>query len=156
MPLTHKPSVVATRILDLLVAGMTDLGLRKVYYGDQNKVDESPTACVEAGPVNRPMDGVPDMILNTFQVFVIVYHSRVQDNQTTKLEAEQFAEAIEDYLHTNLQLRDASGDPASEIVIHGWVIENMAGYATKGVNTLWRASRLTWQGISKSSLRFGP
>ena len=157
MPLTHKGSVVTQRLVDLLEANKLDLGLQKVYYGDQNKIDESPSACIESGPVNRPMDGVPDMILNTIQAFIIIYHGRVQDVQVTKKETEQFAERIEDYLHTNLQLRDPTGDPASEIVIHGWVIENMPGYASKGAsNTLWYASRLTWQGISKTSLRYGP
>lgn len=157
MPHTHKHSVVTQRIFDLIDAnkGPALLNIDAVWYGDQDMVPDGRTVCVEPVNVSRPMQGAPDMVLNTFTVAVLVYVTKVQDIQLTRKECDALAEAIEDMLHTHLNLDDNAHTPGSDIVIQGWCTENLSGYTYKK-DRLIRSSRLTWQGISKTSLRFGP
>jgi len=153
--LTHKTTTVANRIKDLIVANQGSLGIGKVYYGDQDIVPDGKSVCVEPGRVSRPMSGAPDMVTNSFDVMILVYRTAVQDLQATRLECDLLAEAIEDMLHLHLDLDDNAHTPNSGIVVQGWVTENLSGYTFKQ-GRLIRSARLTWQGISKTSLRFGP
>lgn len=152
---THKLSVVAQRIFDLIDANKVSLTLDDVFYGDQDKIPGGRTACIEPVQKQTPMDGVPDMVRNEFTVVILIYLEKVIELQNLRKECDLLAEAIEDLLHLHLDLDDNAHTPNSGIVIHGWVVENMSGYSYKD-NRLVRSARLTWQGKSKTSLRFGP
>lgn len=152
---THKLADVAERIFDLIDANRVSLTLgdQGLWYGDQNIVPEGRTVCVEPVNVTRAMSGAPDMVTNTFTVAVLIYLTSVQDIQQTRRDCDQLSEDLEDLLHAHLSLDD--GTPNSDIVVHGYVTENLSGYTYKN-DRLIRSARLTWQGISKTSLRFGP
>lgn len=154
---THKLSVVTQRIFDLIDVnkGPTALNIDAVWYGDQEQVPQGRTVCVEPVTVSRDMRGVPDMVVNNFTVAVLVYLTKIQDVQLTRKECDALAEALEDLLHTHLQLTDNANTPGSDILVHGFVTEVLSGYTYKN-GTLIRSARMTWQGISKTSLRFGP
>lgn len=152
---THKLETVAQRIKSLIVANQVPLLIDDIWYGDQEMLPAGRTVCVEPVNVTRPMKGVPDMVQNDFSVVVLVYVERIGEVQALRSECNLLAEAIEDLLHTRLDLSDAAGTPGSDIVIHGWVTENLSGYTPKQ-GRLVRSSRLSWQGFSKTSLRFGP
>jgi hypothetical protein len=150
---THRLDIVSERIKDLIEAQKVPLTVDDVFYGDQEIVPHARTVCVEPVTVNRSIVGAPDMVQNTFTVAVLVYVYKVQELQATRAEADALSGDIEDLLHTTLQLQTAS--PGSDIIIHGFVMENLSGYTVKQ-SRLYRSCRLTWQGISKTSLRFGP
>lgn len=152
---THKLEVVAQRIKDLIVANKVALTLDDVWYGDQDQLPTARTVCIEPVVVDRPMGGVPDMVQNNFNVAILVYVYRITEVQTLRSECNTLSEAVEDLLHTRLDLSDAAGTPGSDIIIHGWVTENLSGYTFKEGRQV-RSSKLTWQGFSKTSLRFGP
>lgn len=152
---THKLEVVAQRIKDLITANKVPLTIDAIWYGDQSQVPNGRTVCIEPVTVNRVMSGAPDMVQNNFVVVVIVYLEKVGELQALRTECNVLAEAIEDLLHSHLDLDDNAHTANSDIVVHGFVSENLSGYAYKQ-NRLVRSSRLTWTGISKTSLRFGP
>lgn len=152
---THKLSVVAMRMYDLVVANKVPLTLDDVWYGDQEQVPHARTVCIEPVTVTRNISGAPDMVQNNFTVAILIYLARVQDLQVTRQECDILAAAIEDLFHTHLDLDDNIHTAGSDIVVHGFINENMSGYSYKG-NRLIRSARLTWQGLSKTSLRYGP
>lgn len=119
----------------------------EVFYGDQDLIPTTPALCVEPNDKNRTLEGAPNMTLNEFEILLLVYHNKVQDNRLTREETDVLAYELEKYLHTNLQLTIA-GTPH---VIHGFVRSNESGYAYKN-NTLYRSARLTWYGKNKTSL----
>ena len=118
-------------------------------YGDQDRLPSTPAVCVEPGDKDRTLEGVPNMTLNEFTIFVMVYHNKVQDNQLTRRECDMLAYEIEAYLHEDLQL--TLGDPAAPALIHGFVRSNESGYSFKN-GTLYRSARLTFYGKNKTSL----
>lgn len=152
---THSLDVVGGRIFDLITANKAPLAIDNVWYGDQEAVPDGRTVCVEPVNVTRPMSGVPDMVTNTFGVAVLVYVTKVQDVQLTRRECDVLTSAVADLLHQHLNLDDDVHTPGSDLVVHGWVVEHLSGYSYKS-GKLVRSGRLTWQGISKTSLRFGP
>lgn len=144
------PSQVALRMLAIIDANKPALiGVdAQTFYGDQDKLPTSPTVCVEAGEVSRPLVGVPFRVENNFECYVLLYHGKVQDVETNKLEAEQYAEAIAAHFDTNKTL-ELLGDGG--IVIHGHIVSINHGYSVKQ-GSLVKASRLTWQGKTKTML----
>jgi hypothetical protein len=118
-----------------------------VWYGDQDRIRTTPTVCIEPSDKTRDLAGAPSMTENTFEIFILVYHNKIQDNQTTRKEVDQLAFEIEFLLHQDLQLATA-GVPR---LIHGFVMRNESGYVWKN-GTLYRTARLTYRGKNKTSL----
>jgi hypothetical protein len=118
-----------------------------VWYGDQNTIGRTPTVCIEPDEKQRTLEGLPNMTVNEFTIFILVYHNKVQDMQLTRKECDVLAYEIEKLIHQDLQLTNG-GSPR---LIHGFVRQNESGYTYKG-NTLYRTARLTFYGKNKTSL----
>lgn len=152
------PSEVSQRMFDILTANKTTLVTagwladdeHSIMYGDQDRLHVTPMVCIEAGTTARAIGGVAPggRLTNTFECYVLYYHSVVQDIQLNKKQSEQGAEAIASLFDSNLLL-DLSGDGG--IVIHGYFTSIDPGYSLKQ-GTFYRACRLTWNGITKTIL----
>lgn len=136
MALTLSMVDVAFKIYTKLTDNRNDLGLKAVYYGDQERIAGTPVACVEPTSKSNNLNtsALARKLDPTIETSILIYHSVVQSTQATRLEADQFGEAVETYLNT---LRDLDG-----LVIHAYVSVMESGYLTKG-NTVMRACRLT-------------
>jgi hypothetical protein len=150
------PSHVAQRIFSLLDDSTNKLALfgqyGSVFYGDQTKIPTTPTVCIEAGETRRPMSAAVrpgGMVENQFECYILVYHAKVQSAEANKLESEQIAEAVVQFLDANLTLLSVAGD--DPLVIHGWCVSIDPGYAFKE-GTLFESVRITWNGITKTRL----
>lgn len=143
MPLTDSSVAVTQAIFDLLDVAREDLGLAAVHYGDTALTPEYPSIMVESGPKGRPLvsSGTRRFALELTS-FVNVLHGAVQDVDTTKKETEELAEAIEVELHKDYTLGD--------LVIFGHVVAMDPGVILRPSVVL-RATRLTWQGISRKN-----
>lgn len=152
-PQTDAGSVVAQRILDLLKAGSPNFRLvvpvTNFYYGDQEQIPGDPVVCVEAGLKARELHATQNRTLNTIQTSIFVYHARMQEIQQTRLETDQLGEDIEALLHTNLQLKDVSGN--NPIVIHSFVQEFDPTYVFRA-GTLYRSVRMTHTATTMTAL----
>jgi len=152
--MTHAkmPSEVANRIYDILVANKVALygADAMLFYGDQDRIPVSPTICVEAGTVERPIAGAmgpQGRVENAFTTYILIYYARVQDVETTKREMEAIAEATATYLDNNPRLTLTGDDK----LIHGYCRTIDHGYARKN-GTLMFGSRLTHTGKTKMQL----
>lgn len=149
---------VAERILTILTAalptitfpGLT-LDATHIMYGDQDMIPKTPFICVEPSEKRRELQGNPNMAENLFEVYIMVYHNKIQGNQTTRRECDQLAYDLEQVLHQDLQL--TAGTPADPMMIYGCVLRNESGYTFKQ-STLYRTARVTWSGRNKTSLPF--
>lgn len=153
MAQARYPSDIAKRIFDLLDAPANKLALLgaygAVFYGDQDKLPQTPAVCIEAGTSSRALQGAPDTVLVDHECYILVYHSKVQSVELNKRESEAYAEAIVAFLDPNIQLRNTSN--ADPIVIHGFCTGIDPGYSFKE-GTLYSAVRITWNGKSKYRL----
>lgn len=130
-------------LCDKISANMNPLGIQSVFYGDQAKIPNTPTVCLETDTKSRAIDGTSRRTLNTLTAYVIIYHSKVQDIQVTRKEVDLLAEAIESLIHEDPRL--------GGLVIHSLVTTIQSAYATK-TGSVYRAARLTVQAISQSLL----
>lgn len=144
MPTADRLSTVASAVKALLDADTT-LGLREVYYGDQEKIPATPSVCVEPSLLSRELAGIggKGQTQNQFVVYVICYLAKIQDEQITRLASDQLAEAIMDVLHSSITM--------SGTVVHGFVTAVEYGY-TRRTGALSRVARLTWTGMSKTAI----
>lgn len=150
---TADPDVIAREIKTRITAAAGTytpvVNTVDIFYGDQERLAHSPSICVEVGDAGYELEGLPDMTVNLFEVFILVYHNKVQDMQITRLETDQLASQIRRTLHLDLQLKVA-GQP---LLTHGYVRAHESGYTYKK-NTLYRSARLIYIGKNKTSLRF--
>lgn len=126
--------------------------IQDVFYGDQLKIPRFPAICIEPMTKTRTWPPQPSLRTeNTLGVHIFIYWSQVTGSEELKYKTDRLAEDIEEYMHINhLTLLDASGSP---LVIHGHVVENEPGYATRNSGVLVHASRLQWQAITKTQLQ---
>ncbi len=143
--LTGKLTDVCDAIFDLLTTEANDLGLKAVYYGDQDRIPTTPVACVEPDDKNKAYKGggMGSYLKVDFTVYILVYHDLITSPQTNRRGANLLAEDIETLLAQNSRL--------DGLVIESLVTQNTSGYAKKA-NQLMRASRLTWTGLSQTLL----
>lgn len=115
-----------------------------IYFGDQDKMPRTPSICVDPGNRRRDLQGVSFRTDNNFTIYILVYHSKVQDNELTRKEAQQISEAVETLLHLDPQL--------GGLVIHSYCSLNESGYVYRQ-NTMYRTNRVTFEPYSKTRLR---
>ena len=143
MPLFTKPTEQTQYILDKITTGMVPSTFKAGYYGDQELIPGFPAFCVESNDFDRELSGKASshkfaLILRTH---IIIYHEKLQPSQVTLKQDEQLAEAVQDYLHTDLTL--AGG------VIFGYVERVRPGIIVKPGRIMLRATRLEFAGISQ-------
>jgi hypothetical protein len=143
--------VFAKALQAIAEANKDELGIVDIWYGDQKQIPRTPTLCVVADGKTREIEGAPRRSRNTLKCYLVLYHSKIQDVQRNSEEVDQLAEALETKVHA---------DPTmGGLVIHSLVTSIDAGEITRLVNTtttMFRASRLTVEGLSKTLLPMSP
>lgn len=149
-PYTANVVTIAQELVNRITAapgGTFTIAPTKVFYGDQDRIPSTPTVCVEPSDLVRQLQGAPNMTLNQFELFILCYHNKVQDNQLSRKEVDQLAFEVMHFLHQDLQLVVAG----SPLLIRGFVERIESGYVFKA-GTLYRTARLTYRGQNKTSL----
>jgi hypothetical protein len=141
--LTGSLKVIATYYYDLLNANATTLGLKAVYYGDQDHIPVSPVVCVEPEGKNRTLVRIGRGTDVEFSLYLLVYGASIRDPQTNRSDIDDLAERIEALIHQNERL--------DGLVVTSLVTRVESGYATKS-NAIMRASRLTIEARSQERL----
>lgn len=148
MPLNSSYLVLAKDIQARITAAKDTLGIDAIYYGDQDRIPTTPTVCVEPGTKTRRLNGLPRRTEIDMTVYLIVYHYQIASTQVIRENNDSLAERLEDLLHNDAQLRDANNEPT---VSDSLVTSIESGYQQKR-NTLFRASRLTFEARSQEQL----
>ena len=133
-------SVIVQYIVDKFEANKTALGVKDVFYGDQNRIPNIPSITVEGGDKDRSYTQTGLQTVVNLPVFIYIYHSGIRDLQITKKACDELAEAVEALLHTDVNL--------GGLVVNGLVTSMEPGFANRG-KEIFVVHRLTWQGIAK-------
>lgn len=153
MPFTAKGSALTTHLMGLLndPVNKAALGLKRVYYGDQQYIPEVPAVCVEPAVVNRQMVGVPLRTDNEFGISVLVYCANVEGSEDAQHAADVVAEAVIDVLNADGLPAHHGGTNFGGLVIYGFVQSSEYGYIVKD-NKLMRANRMVVYGMNRTNL----
>lgn len=141
--LTDSLLVVSKYLYESLEAEKDSLGFKAVWYDIEGLAPTTPAVIIEPQNKSRAISNTGHMVENTFQVSIILLHSRMASKSETNEESLEFAEAIEAHLHSDKTL--------GGLIVHGYV----TGLQQGSVNlqrTLLRATALSWQGMSKTRI----
>lgn len=114
-----------------------------VYYGDQDRIPRSPTACIETGEKRQELNGAPRRVMIDLTCYILLYVGPIVPTRHNREEADALAEAVENELH---QFPTFEGNFIDTLVT---AIEY--GYQVRG-NSLFRAARLTVTARQQSQL----
>lgn len=148
MTLSASLADITQALVDKLTTNSVTLGLKGVFYGDQDKLPATPIACVE--PDMKEIISITPFRKEDIDitVYIIVYHSIVESAQLNRKAVDIMAEAIETLINADKNLKRLDG---SDRVIHCYIKRVASGYAKKG-NSVVRASRLTFSAITQDQL----
>jgi hypothetical protein len=142
---THTDSIVVVvdYMIDKFKSNAGALGLKEVFYGDQELIPATPAITVEGQRKTRELETTSHRTMNNIGVTMMLYHSGMQDTQVTQRDVEVLAEQVEALLHQDVVL--------GGLVIHGHVVEIEPGYADRS-RVLLRAARIVWRGRTLTRL----
>lgn len=138
--LTDSITAITQAVVDLLEADQS-LGLKKVWYGDQDRIPFTPCATVESGGMDSVLAATNYWTTHEVQVFVMVYFAKITNQSDLKRETDEFAEKVRDTVHRNKTLNG--------LVVHGNITRIDPGVARRGGAKL-RATQLTIHYITKT------
>jgi hypothetical protein len=130
---------VADAVYQKLNDAKDELELEDVWYGPQELIPRYPCVVVEPRPKRRQLNGTHRWDLS-FIVVISLYHGKVQTVDLTRLENEEHAVMIEEFIHQDLSLGGK--------VLLGYVTLSEPGI-TRRSDTMVVATRMTWEGDSR-------
>ncbi len=136
---TDRISSLANSLVYKLDSNKTALGLKDVFYGDQERIPRTPAVCVEPGTKERELNGAPRRTLVKITIYLIVYHMQLAGTQTIRRADDALADDIEAFIHNDPFLKDEFDQ---DQVISSLVVRIESGYQQKR-NSIFRASILT-------------
>ncbi len=139
-------SEVATYVHSSLLTAKVQLGIIDVWFGDQDRIPRTPAVAVEPGETSRELNGAPRRVEEQHTVYLLIYHNKVQSGSQSRLEAQQFAEVVEDFLHNDPTL--------GGLVIHSFATANESGFSSRKGTTL-VTNRVTFTATSQRQLPMG-
>jgi hypothetical protein len=149
---TYRGSIVAGKIKDFLESQKDQLGVQQVFYGDQQRIPQSPVVCVEPAIVDRPLTGTSYTTTNSFTISIIVYHTSMDGIEKILRVTDEITERVADALNLESTAPNFGGGTQLDgKVISGHVVRLEHGYRTLN-DRLMRANRLVWEGITKTPL----
>ncbi len=129
---------VMQAIADKLTANMVALGLKAIYYGDNNNIAAFPGAMVAGAPLNRELHATRQFKL-TFTVFIYVIDAKLSQTKSARIKVDmQEATAIANLIHQDLTL---GGN-----LIFGWISQEEPGVLATGLGRAVVGTRLTYTG----------
>lgn len=143
MPLTWKLTPVCDYLLTLIETNMVSLGVKAVFYGDQERLPVTPTVCIEPDQSENELKAARRFVGTTIRVYILIYHSKISSVETNRRGSDLMAEAIADLIHTEPTL--------AGLVIHGFVKNISSGYVNRE-RTVVRTSRITYEALSQAQL----
>jgi len=140
---TDSYLVVLNALEAYLNTRIVELGIKKVWYGNDNLIPETPAINLVPTLKRRVIAGTGAMTENTINVNITIFHSRLENPQVTRKECDALAEQVEGVLHENKHL--------DGLVIFSYVSEMEPGVASRN-NVMMRATRLGWTASSKTRI----
>ena len=143
MPLTDNLVSVGEALESYLEDGKDQLGIRKVWYGADDLIPETPAITVAPEGKSRTLIETGHMTYNDFTVTITIYHARLGDPAVTRKECDRMAEEVEAYLHSNIKLGG---------LVYTSLVQTVEPGVARRANVILKATRLTWVGRSKTRI----
>lgn len=148
MPLTDSLVNVADSLIGILDAAKKDLGIKDIWYGDQDRIPRSPAVCIETGEKKRRLKGAPRMTSVELPVYLMVYHGALKaGSEGQRKENDRLAEAIETEIHKN------ANKDLGDTVIHVMCTALEPGFLRKR-DAIWQVTRITVEAESQVLLPY--
>lgn len=146
--LTDDIVLVAKALQKIIEDNKRALGIKDVFYGDQDRIPRSPGLCVETGETNRELNGAPRRVLVKMTVYLLVYHNALKAGAAGQREEnDALAKAVQTEIHKN-ENKDLGG-----LIIHGYCTNAEMGYLQKQ-DSLWQVTRITHESTSQVLLPY--
>lgn len=143
---TDDDTVLALAIKNILIANKAALELDDVLYGNHNMIPRASAAIVTAMGKNRALQGVAaprGVTMNTLNVIISLHYSKVTDEETGRIAADNHATTIENLIHVDTTV--------GGIIIHGYITDVARG-ETEFNGSMFRSVIMTYSGITKLPL----
>jgi hypothetical protein len=101
--LTKSSLDVAEALVALLDANKDNLGVARVYLGDQNLVPTYPAIMVQSGPKRRGIATIRQYEID-FRTYISVLHGKIGEAEANEAAVTKLAEDVEDVLHSDRTL----------------------------------------------------
>jgi hypothetical protein len=141
--LTHSISVMTQALVNVLEEHQQEIGLKRVYYGDQSMVPDFPSVGVETAPLDRLWD---KSSTHKFEINLrcdlYLYVGRVQSSELTKQEVDALTQRVEDAVHIDFTV--------GGLVIFGYIERIEPGVSMKS-DVMVQTTRLSWVGLSRQT-----
>lgn len=139
--LTHDLDEIVQAHVNNFEEHQTEIGLARVYYGDQAMVPDFPSVGVQAAPLDRVWDKASTHKFEIdLRVDFYLYLGRVQSSELTKKEVNELTRRIEDTAHLDYTM--------GGLVIFGFVERIEPGVQMK-TDVMVQTNRLSWYGLSR-------
>lgn len=148
MALSTSLPDITQALVDKLTTNSASLGLKGVFYGDQDKLSATPIACVEPDMKDNISISPFRKLEIEMTIYIVVYHSLVESAQLNRKDADNMADAIETLIHLDKGLLRLDGTAR---VTHCYIKRIASGYVKKGSSVV-RASRLTFSARTQNQL----
>jgi len=141
MAMTDSLVVVCEALEQYLNDGANTLGIRKVWYGADDLIPETPAITVAGDNKRREYIETGLMTINVFRATITIYHARLGDPAVTRKQCDSKAEEVEAYLHSNVRLNG---------LVYSSLVESLEPGMAKRANVILKATRLNWAAKSKT------
>lgn len=132
----------ADAIKDKLVTNMNVLGLKNIYYGDDDFAPAYPFAGVAPQPKDRDFATTSQFDVK-LRTAITLYFGKLQMPEVNSREADILAENVEALLHSDFKL--------GGLVIFGFVSRVEPGVARTARGIVLKATRLLWEAHSRET-----
>jgi hypothetical protein len=145
---TSKASVLTEYILtQVLKPNLQTLGLKALFYGDQETLPTSPIVCVIPATKRKDWANTGHVTDNFFEMSLLVYQTGLNDTELIQLECDKLTEAIEDLI----DLKSTTGEGQLGGLITQGICTGIE-YGYKRFNDkLARMNRIIYQASSRST-----
>lgn len=141
---SDKVSEIGPALETFLVGRKQNLGLRDIWYGDDNDlIPQTPAIVIAPGVKERELTNTGYTTLNTFRFTLMLFHSRLTDPTVVRKECDAKAEQLEDTLHSNKRL--------GNLLLTSHVRSMEYGAAFRN-NVALKATRLLWVATSQTRI----
>ena len=158
---THRASDVTLQIMSVLTTYGAGFGIKRVEYGDQQIIVDSPMVCVVPTITNRSWSGSSQNTDNSFETSLLVYGSGIRNGvERVQQYIDRLAEDLADFFNVlsapitvtkTIRNIAVTGDRLGGLVTHGLSTRIEYAYKVLG-DELTRMNRVVLTHESRTNL----
>lgn len=147
---TYKASLVTQEMLKFVNSQARSLGVRVVYYGDQDIITDAPAICVVPAVKRKMWTATGNRVDVEFELSLLVYSTSITKSiDDIQKGCDDLTEDLEDLLDIESSPAQNGGTQLSGLITQGQCSGIEFGYRRFN-DKLVRMNRIIWQGSARS------